>query len=73
LEDRNGHSRFKNPRTVPHPPSPGHKAGTGPNNDKDKVENRLYTAVCNGKITVAQAQSAIATDWTTARTSVGLG
>ncbi|WP_308012359.1 hypothetical protein [Actinacidiphila acidipaludis] len=48
------------------PPSPGHKTGSGPNNDKDKVENRLHTAVCAHTVTLVQAQTAIATDWTTA-------
>jgi len=54
------------------PPSPGHKPGSGPNNDKDKVENRLHTAVCAHTVTLARAQSAIATDWTTALAALGL-
>ncbi|SEO01294.1 hypothetical protein SAMN05216267_101589 [Actinacidiphila rubida] len=54
------------------PPSPGHKAGSGPNNDKDKIENRLHTAVCAHTVTLARAQSAIAIDWTTALASLGL-
>ena len=48
------------------PPSPGHKPGAGPNNDKDKVENKLHTAVCKRTVTLIQAQTAIATNWTTA-------
>ncbi len=48
------------------PPSPGHKADSGPNNPKDVVETELHTAVCNGTITLKQAQQAIATDWSTA-------
>jgi hypothetical protein len=36
-------------------------------NPKDKVENRLRNEVCAGEITLAAAQRAIATDWTTAR------
>ena len=48
------------------PPSPGHKPGAGPNNPKDKVENKLHTAVCKRTVTLVQAQTAIATDWTTA-------
>lgn len=48
------------------PPDPGHKPGTGVNNAKDPVETKLHTAVCSGKITLAQAQQAIVTDWTTA-------
>jgi hypothetical protein len=35
-------------------------------NPKDKVENRLHQEVCAGKLTLAAAQQAIATDWTTA-------
>lgn len=48
------------------PADPGHKVGTGVNNLKDPVETKLHTAVCNGKITLAQAQMAITTDWTSA-------
>ncbi len=33
---------------------------------KDKVENRLRSEVCSGKITLAVAQHAISTDWRTA-------
>jgi hypothetical protein len=51
-----------------HPPSPGHKAGSGPDNPKDKVENKPHTAVCAHTTTLAQAQTVIATDWTTALT-----
>jgi hypothetical protein len=35
-------------------------------NPKDKVENRLRDEVCAGELTLAAAQQAIATDWTTA-------
>jgi hypothetical protein len=35
-------------------------------NPKDKVENRLHDQVCAGDISLATAQRAIATDWTTA-------
>lgn len=54
------------------PPDPGHKAGAGVNNLKDPVETKLHTAVCSGKVTLADAQRAIATDWTTALGSLGL-
>ncbi|WP_019925702.1 hypothetical protein [Nocardia sp. BMG111209] len=53
------------------PPSPGHQAGSGPENPKDKVENQLHTLVCGKKVPLADAQSAIATDWTTALATVG--
>lgn len=35
-------------------------------NPKDDVENRLHQEVCAGKLSLAAAQQAIATDWTTA-------
>ncbi|GAA4111309.1 hypothetical protein [Streptomyces hundungensis] len=54
------------------PPSPGHKQGAGPNNPKDGVESKLHTAVCSGKVQLAAAQKAIATDWTTALVTLGL-
>jgi hypothetical protein len=41
-------------------------------NPKDSVENRLHTAVCSGKVTLAAAQQAIATDWITAEHVLGL-
>jgi hypothetical protein len=47
-------------------PDPGHRRDSGPNNNKDKVETKLHTAVCKGSISLHQAQYAIATDWTTA-------
>ncbi|MFC5908183.1 hypothetical protein [Streptacidiphilus monticola] len=55
------------------PPSPGHKHGQGVNNPKDSVETHLHTAICAGKVTLAAAQQAIATDWTTAEQRLGLG
>ncbi|WP_037604195.1 hypothetical protein [Streptacidiphilus rugosus] len=54
------------------PPSPGHKPGAGVNNPKDAVETRLHTAVCAGTVTLSAAQQAIATDWSTAETRLGL-
>ncbi|WP_064743923.1 hypothetical protein [Actinomadura oligospora] len=42
-------------------PEPG-----GSPNPKDQVEFKLYKALCAGQITLAAAQKAIATDWTTA-------
>ncbi|MGW4568760.1 hypothetical protein ACWEN3_42605 [Streptomyces sp. NPDC004561] len=55
------------------PADPGHKSGAGVNNKKDPVETKLHTAVCSGKITLAQAQQAIVTDWTTALSTLHLG
>jgi hypothetical protein len=54
-------------------PDPGHPTGSGPNNNKDKVETTLHTAVCNHKVALTAAQKAIATDWTTALANLGLG
>ncbi|WP_245879245.1 hypothetical protein, partial [Streptomyces reticuliscabiei] len=55
------------------PADPGHKKGSGVNNAKDPVETKLHTAVCKGTVTLAAAQKAIVTDWTTALTRLGLG
>ncbi|MDF3300055.1 hypothetical protein P3H78_15735 [Streptomyces sp. K1PA1] len=54
------------------PADPGHKKGAGVNNKKDPVETKLHTALCSGKITLVQAQQAIATDWTTALSTLHL-
>jgi len=55
------------------PADPGHRKGAGVNNKKDPVETKLHTAVCKGKVTLAAAQKAIVTDWTTALSRLGLG
>ena len=55
------------------PADPGHKKGSGVNNAKDPVETKLHTAVCKGTVTLAAAQKAIVTDWTTALSRLGLG
>jgi hypothetical protein len=41
-------------------------------NPKDKVENALNRAVCSGRVTLAAAQNAIASNWTTAEKRLGL-
>lgn len=48
------------------------EVGTLPN-PKDAVENDLHKAVCSGKVTLAAAQQAIASDWQTAETVLGIG
>ncbi|NKS56369.1 hypothetical protein GS504_01905 [Rhodococcus hoagii] len=53
------------------PPSPDHKPGSGVNNPKDQVENKLHSLICSGQVTLDAAQTAIATDWTTALHAVG--
>jgi hypothetical protein len=55
------------------PADPGHRSGSGVNNKKDPVETKLHTAVCKGQVTLATAQKAIVTDWTTALTTLRLG
>ncbi|WP_241827207.1 hypothetical protein [Streptomyces graminilatus] len=55
------------------PADPGHRKGSGINNKKDPVETKLHTAVCKGQISLAAAQRAIVTDWTTALSSLHLG
>ncbi|GAA1998261.1 hypothetical protein GCM10009838_74420 [Catenulispora subtropica] len=49
-------------------PEPG-----GSPNAKDKVENDLNRAVCGGKVKLADAQQAIASDWTGAERKLGIG
>jgi hypothetical protein len=46
--------------------------GQGFRNSKDKVENDLKDAVCAHHITIADAQNAIAMNWTTAESKLGL-
>ena len=40
---------------------------------KDAVENALHKAVCDGQVNLVDAQNAIATDWTTAESVLGIG
>ncbi|MFI7504617.1 hypothetical protein ACIBVL_40330 [Streptomyces sp. NPDC049687] len=54
------------------PADPGHRKGSGVNNKKDAVETKLHTAVCKGQATLAAAQQAIVTDWTTALATLHL-
>ncbi|MBO0830837.1 MAG: hypothetical protein J2P28_10105 [Actinobacteria bacterium] len=41
-------------------------------NPKDSVENALHRAVCDGRVSLASAQRAIAQDWQTAEARLGL-
>jgi hypothetical protein len=52
-------------------PEPEYGTRTAAN--KDTVENKLKKAVCAGQVSLADAQDAIVTDWTTALSSLGLG
>lgn len=45
---------------------PEPRAGASSALSKDTVENRLHSLVCAGRMTLAEAQQRIATDWTTA-------
>ncbi|HEY8979542.1 MAG TPA: hypothetical protein VIU15_08170 [Streptomyces sp.] len=40
--------------------------------NKDTVENKLKKAVCAGQVSLSDAQNAIASDWTTALSNLGL-
>jgi hypothetical protein len=44
--------------------------GASPN-PKDRVEHKLHQMVCDGRVSLATAQEAIAADWTTALNAVG--
>lgn len=41
--------------------------------DKDRVENDIHAAICNGTVTLDDARNALATDWTTAEQVLGIG
>ncbi|TQF01358.1 hypothetical protein E6W39_02785 [Kitasatospora acidiphila] len=54
-------------------PEPHYSTGSGGTSyTKDAVENKLKKAVCSGTVALTDAQNAIATDWTTALSSLGL-
>ena len=44
-------------------PEPRHVIGGWGSDAKDRLENRLHTAVCRGRLPLLEAQRAIATDW----------
>lgn len=47
-------------------------AGSSNSYTKDAVENAVKKAVCNGQATLAAAQNAMLTDWTTAKSVLGI-
>ncbi|MEV7598629.1 hypothetical protein AB0O91_14725 [Kitasatospora sp. NPDC089797] len=51
---------------------PEPRYGNEPAQSKDSVETRLKNAVCGHKVTLDAARSAIAADWTTALSRLGL-
>jgi hypothetical protein len=48
-------------------------AGNQNSYSKDRVENDVKVAVCDGKATLADAQHAMLTNWTTAEQVLGIG
>jgi hypothetical protein len=54
------------------PPSQFDSSDSYGENAKDGVEDRLNAAVCRGQVTLAAAQQAIAVNWTTAETNLGI-
>ncbi|WP_369184321.1 hypothetical protein [Streptomyces sp. Y1] len=56
----------------PHNLWPEPRYGSQPAQSKDQVENKLKTAVCGGRVSLAAARGAIASDWTTALSRLGL-
>ncbi len=55
-------------------PEPRYETGSSglTSTDKDTIENKLKKYVCAGTVTLAKARSAIAKNWTTALSSLGL-
>jgi hypothetical protein len=49
------------------------EVGAPSGNPKDHVENALNAAVCDGRVSLAAAQQAIASDWMTAEKRLGIG
>lgn len=54
-------------------PEPHTDSGNQTSYTKDGVETKLKNAVCDGRITLSAARSAIRTDWTTALSVTGIG
>ncbi|RKT18521.1 hypothetical protein BX285_2948 [Streptomyces sp. 1114.5] len=51
---------------------PEPRYGSQPAQSKDSVETKLKNAVCGGRVSLDDARSAIASDWTTALSVLGL-
>jgi hypothetical protein len=70
-----GSSDTRNLWPEPDQGSPGRFDARDPygRNAKDGVEDRLAAAVCAGQVPLAAAQEAIARDWTTAESTLGIG
>lgn len=70
-----GSSDTRNLWPEPDQGSPGQFDARDPygRNAKDGVEDRLAAAVCAGRVPLAAAQEAVARDWTTAESTLGIG
>lgn len=66
LEDGGDPSDPRNLWPQPH-------AGDANSYDKDGVETKVKNAICAGTVTLAAAQQAMLTDWTTAEQVLGIG
>lgn len=53
-------------------PEPRYAVGGKTAADKDTVENKIHTAICNGTIGLDAARHAIASNWTTALQVLGI-
>ncbi|MBT8159989.1 MULTISPECIES: hypothetical protein [Arthrobacter] len=53
-------------------PEPNREGAPGTTNPKDAIETRLNKAVCSHRVTLADAQKAIARNWVTAEKDLGL-
>lgn len=49
------------------------KTATSPNNRKDSVEDKAHDAICSGRMSLAEVQQAIATDWVALGRRLGVG
>jgi hypothetical protein len=54
-------------------PEPRYAVGGKTASNKDTVENKIHTAICNRTVTLDAARHAIATNWTTALSVLGIG
>jgi hypothetical protein len=52
-------------------PEPHDRSGIPGSQTKDGIENRLHNLVCAGRVDLAAAQHAIATNWETALATYG--
>jgi hypothetical protein len=53
-------------------PEPNRSGASTFENPKDGIETSIKTAVCKGQITLAAAQNAIASNWVTAKATLGI-